>query len=137
MKRWITWLLALIYVLGLSACSNQNLTFEIADASALRIQSGLTNEEVTVTDDASIRKITDDICTLRFEKTASADGSDAYIYLLTWLDAAGKQIAGITITEENGYQIRHDGNYYKVGADLCIDIGLIDEVFNNASSASN
>ena len=136
MKRWIMWLLTLICVLGLSACSNRNLAFEIGDASTLRIQSGLTSEEVSVTDDAAIRKITDDICALRFEKTASADGSDSYIYLLTWLDTAGKQIADITITEENGYQIRHNGDYYTVGADLCIDIGLIDEVFNNASSSN-
>lgn len=138
MKRWITWLFALICVLGLSGCSNRNLKFEIEDVSKLSIESGLTNERVTLTDDASIRKITDDIRALRFEKTASADGSDAYIYLLTWFDAADKQIASVTITNENGYQIRHDGNYYKVGADLCIDIGLIEEVFNNTlSSASN
>lgn len=64
------------------------------------------------------------------EKTSAADGKAGYAYMLTWLDAKDTQLARITITDENGYQISRDGYYYKVGADLSIDIELLDEMLN-------
>ena len=64
-----------------------------------------------------------------------ADGKVGYAYMLTWFDTEDNQIARITITDENGYQISHDGYYYKVGADLCIDTELIAAMLNIAFSS--
>jgi hypothetical protein len=134
MKKLIAFVLAMACVVGLVSCSRQNMTFDIGGASSIRIKSGLTGDEVTTADEEWIRKITDNIESLGFERTAPSEG-DGYVYLLTWLDSEEKEIAAITITEENGYQIRHDGYVYKVGADLNIDTGLISEMLEASGAA--
>ncbi len=135
MKKLIALLLALVCVLGLLGCSDKNVTFDIGTASTINIKSGLTGDEVNIADNEFIQNITENINSLRFEKTSATDGKVGYAYMLTWFDTEDNQIATITITEENGYQISHDGYYYKVGADLSIDTALIDEMLNIALSS--
>ena len=130
MKKFIALALALVCVLGLVSCSDKNMTFDIGEASKINIKNGLTGDEVNIVDTEFIQNITENINSLRFEKTSATDGKVGYVYMLTWFDTEDNQIAKITITEENGYQISHDGYYYKVGADLCIDTALIDEILN-------
>lgn len=136
MKKLIALLLALVCVLGLLGCSDKNVTFDIGTASTINIKSGLTGDEVNIADNEFIQNITENINSLRFEKTSATDGKVGYAYMLTWFDTEDNQIATITITEENGYQISHDGYYYKVGADLSIDTALIDEMLNIALSSA-
>ena len=132
MKKYIALFLALVCVLGLAGCSDKNMTFDIGTANKINIKSGLTGDEVNIADNEFIQSITENINSLRFEKTSKVNGKVGYAYMLTWFDTEDNQIARITITEENGYQISHDGYYYKVGADLCIDITLINELLNSA-----
>ena len=136
MKKFIALALALVCVLGLVSCSDKNMTFDIGEASKINIKNGLTGDEVNIVDNEFIRNITENINSLRFEKTSATDGKVGYVYMLTWFDTEDNQIAKITITEENGYQISHDGYYYKVGADLCIDTVLIGEMLNIALSSA-
>ena len=136
MKKAIAIVLAALFVMGIVGCSSKNMTFSIGDAAKINIKSGLTGDEVNIADDDFIKGITEDINALRFEKTSATDGKVGYAYMLTWYDADNTQIARVTITDENGYQISHDGYYYKVGADLNIDIELIDEMLNIALSSS-
>ena len=128
--------LFIIAVIGLVGIFSKNMTFDIGEAAKINIKSGLTGEETNIADNEFIKDITENINSLRFEKTSSTDGKVGYAYMLTWYDADGAEIADITITDENGYQISHDGYYYKVGADLNIDIELIDEMLNIALSSS-
>lgn len=130
MRKITSLVLALVCVLSLASCSGKNMTLDIGQASKINIRSGLTGDEVNIADNAFIRNITENINSLRFEKTSAADGKARYAYMLTWLDAKDTQLARITITDENGYQISRDGYYYKVGADLSIDIELLDEMLN-------
>lgn len=125
-----------IVTLVINYFTTDNLTFSIGDAAKINIKSGLTGDEVNIADDDFIKGITEDINALRFEKTSATDGKVGYAYMLTWYDADNTQIACVTITDENGYQISHDGYYYKVGADLNIDIELIDEMLNIVLSSS-
>ena len=136
MKKYIALVLALVCVLGLAGCSDKNMTFDIGTANKINIKSGLTGDEVNIADNEFIQSITENINSLRFEKTSKVNGKVGYAYMLTWFDTEDNQIARITITEENGYQISHDGYYYKVGADLCIDTELIDEMLNIALSSA-
>lgn len=136
MKKFIALALALVCVLGLVSCSDKNMTFDIGGASKINIKDGLTGDEANIVDNEFIQNITENINSLRFEKTSATDGKVGYVYMLTWFDAEDNQIAKITITEENGYQISHDGYYYKVGADLCIDTALIGEMLNIALSSA-
>ena len=132
MKKYIALVLVLVCVLGLVGCSDKNMTFDIGTANKINIKSGLTGDEVNIADNEFIQSITENINSLRFEKTSKVNEKVGYAYMLTWFDTEDNQIARITITEENGYQISHDGYYYKVGADLCIDITLINELLNSA-----
>ena len=136
MKKYIALVLALVCVLGLAGCSDKNMTFDIGTANKINIKSGLTGDEVNIADNEFIQSITENINSLRFEKTSTTDGKVGYAYMLTWFDTDDNQIARITITDENGYQISHDGYYYKVGADLNIDTALIDEMLNIALSSA-
>lgn len=125
MKKLIAFVLALGCVLAFAGCTDKTMTFDIGEASKLDVKSPL--GEATISDNAFIHSITENINSLEFEKTSATDGKDDYVYLLTWFDAEDKQIASIAITEENGYQIRHNGYYYKAGADLCIDVKSIND----------
>ncbi|MBR2132721.1 MAG: hypothetical protein IJ955_09380 [Oscillospiraceae bacterium] len=136
MKKYIAFVLTLIYVLGLVACSDKNMTFDIGTANNINIKSGLTGDEVNIADNEWIQSITEDINSLRFERTSATNGKVGYAYMLTWFDTEDNQIARIIITDENGYQISYDGYYYKVGADLCIDTELIGEMLNIALSSA-
>lgn len=136
MKKYIALVLALVCVLGLVGCSDKNMTFDIGTANKINIKSGLTGDEVNIADNEFIQSITENINSLRFEKTSKVNEKVGYAYMLTWFDTEDNQIARITVTEENGYQISHDGYYYKVGADLCIDTELIDEMLNIALSSA-
>lgn len=134
MKKSI-FILSLIIVLGLVGCSDKNLTFDIGEASKIHIKSGLSGDEVNITDKEFIQEITEDINSLRFEKTSTSNGKVGYAYMLTWLDTEDEPIARVMITDENGYQISHAGYYYKVGADLSIDVELIDDMLNISLSS--
>lgn len=136
MKKLIAMVLAIVCLLGLVGCSGKNVTFDIGSASKINIKSGLTGDEANIADPAFIHSITENINSLRFEKTSASDGKVGYVYMLTWFDSEDNQIAEIIITEENGYQISHNGYYYKVGADLCIDTELIAEMLNIALSSA-
>ena len=127
--------LSLICVLGLTGCIGKSMRYDIGQASTIIIKSGLTSEEVRLSDSEVISKITEDINSLRFEKTAESNDEMNYIYMLTWLDEESNVIETVTVTSENGYQIRHNGHYYKVCADLCIDTSLIEQAFDKQSSS--
>lgn len=129
MKKLVALILSLTFVLALVGCGNKGLTLDIGEASKISITSGLTGDKVDISDKESIKNITENINSLRFERTSVDDNKkNGYAYMLTWFDTEDKQIARITITDENGYQISYDGYYYKVGADLCIDTDLINEM---------
>ena len=137
MKKLIALVLALACVLSIVGYFNKYMTFHIGAASKINIKSGLTDDEVTVVNNEFIQRITENINSLRYVKTSATDGKVDFVYMLTWFDAEDNQIARITMTEENGYQINHDGYYYKVDADLCIDAELIDAMFNIVLSSTS
>ena len=131
MKKFTAFLLTLVYALSLAGCSGRNMTFDIGEASSIKIVSGLSGDKATIADQGFIQTITEHINSLRFEKTASSEGVKGYAYTLTWLDAESKTIATVTVSDENGYQINHDGYFYKVGADQNIDVTLIAETLDS------
>ena len=135
MKKYIALVLALVCVLGLAGCSDKNMTFDIGTANKINIKSGLTGDEVNIADNEFIQSITENINSLRFEKTSKVNEKVGYAYMLTWLDTEDEPIARVMITDENGYQISHAGYYYKVGADLSIDVELIDDMLNISLSS--
>ena len=102
MKKLITWILVFICVLIIVGCSN-HMTFDINNASRLNIKSPF--GEVYIRDSETVQRITENINSLRFEKTSEANGEEDYVYLLTWFDAEDKELESIAITEENGCQI--------------------------------
>lgn len=135
MKKLIAFVLALVCVLVLVGCSEKRMTFDIGNATQIQIISGLTDDEVIIEDTEFVKDVTENINSLTFEKMGKVDGT-GYACMLVWMNETYNEIARITITEENGYQISHDGYYYKVGADLAIDMQPIWEMLNIAISSS-
>ncbi len=129
MKKIIAVCLVLVLVLSFAGYFDKIMTFDIGNAVQLKIKSGLTGDEVIVEDADFIKGITENINSLRFEKTGKVEGA-GYYYMLTWMDETDNKVASITITQENGYQISHNGYYYKVGAGLAIDTQPILEILN-------
>ena len=134
MKKLIVFVLIIACAFSLVSCSDKNMRFNIEAANSIDIKSGLTGDEVILADKEFIQKITENINSLRFEKASPSDGDDGYIYSLTWLDKEDKPIETIMITEENGYQIRRDGYYYTVGADLAIDTETLDIALSSGTA---
>lgn len=134
MKKYISLILALLCVFLFSACSDKAVTFDVEGASKLNIKSPF--GEVTITDNAFIRSIAENINSLDYEKNSATDEEESYIYLLTWLDTNGSQIARVAITDENGSQISYNGYYYNVGADRCIDVEAINNKIMKHYSSS-
>ena len=136
MKKLIAFVLAVLCVVSLAGCGSKTVRFDIGEASVIHIQYRNGKDYAfMIEDDEFTRNITENINALRFEKTAEADGREDYVYILTWIDAKEKEMESITITEENGYQIRYEGSYYKVANDLCIDVALINEQIDIALSS--
>ena len=133
MRKIIILVLALACMLGLAACNGRTLRFDIGVANSINIKSGLTGDEINIMKKETIQSITQNINSLRFEKTSESDGKVGYVYMVKWFDADGKQMESITITEENGYQISYGGYFYKVGADLCIDVTLINKLISTTA----
>ena len=133
MKKYISLVLALLCVFLFSACFDKTITFDVDEISKLRIKSPF--GEVIITDNAFIHSITENINSLDFEKKSATD-EESYIYLLTWLDTNGDQIARVAITEENGSQISYNGYYYNVSADRCIDVEAINNKIMKLYSSS-
>ena len=125
MKKLTAFVLIIACVFSLVSCSDKNLRFNIEAASSIVVTSGLTGDKVILADKEFIQKITENINSLSFERASPSDEDDGYIYSLTWLDKEDDPIETITITEENGYQIRRDGYYYRACADLAIDTEMI------------
>ena len=129
MKKLILFVLTLACVSGLAGCSGSmvldSMTFHIGEAAKITVTTDRADREVDIVDREFIQNMTENINSLRFEKTSAVDGSVKYAYLLTWFDTENHQIASITITEENGHQIVYDGYRYRVGAGQNVDTELI------------
>lgn len=134
MKKIMALVLVLVCMLGFVGCSDRNMKLDIGEANSIYVESPL--GKAYITDHSAILRITESINSLEFERTSVIDDEDEYVYLLKWLDADNKEIKSIAITEENGYQISYNGYYYKVGADLCIDVELISEEIIRIYSSS-
>lgn len=134
MKKLTALCLALVLALSLVGCSDKNMTFDIGNATQIQIRSGLTGDEVIIEDSEFVKGVTENINSLTFEKMNKVSGV-GYTYMLTWMDETDRKIASITITEENGYQISHDGYYYKVGAGLAVDMQPILEMLDISLSS--
>ena len=92
MRKITIFVLALVCILELAACTVRNLRFDIDVANSINIKSGLTGDEINITDKEIIQSITQDINSLRFEKTSKSDGKVGYVYMVKWFDADGKQM---------------------------------------------
>lgn len=134
MKKITALILALVCMLSLSGCSDRKAKLDIGEANSIYVESPL--GKAYITDHSAILRITESINSLEFERTSVIDDEDEYVYLLKWLDSDNNEIEGIAITEENGHQISYNGYYYKMSADLCVDIELINNEVVRVLSSS-
>ena len=146
MKKWVAYFCMAFLLFGLAGCTEvpdktagapatEEMTFDIGPAREVCIKSGISDDEVTITDEEFIQEITENMNSLRFEKASATEGAAGFVYRLTWLDAAEKQIATVTITDEEGRQISAEGGYYSTDPGLSIRMDLIAARYNQAFSS--
>ena len=146
MKKWVAYFCMAFLLFGLAGCTKapdktagapatEEMTFDIGPAHEVRIKSGFSDDEVTITDEEFIQEITENMNSLRFEKASATEGATGFVYRLTWLDAAEKQIATVTITDEEGRQISAEGDYYSTAPGLSIRMDLIAARYSRAFSS--
>lgn len=132
MKKILAFVLSLSLVFALTGCDAKNKTFEINDASKIKIHSMSFDEIVEITDVQEIKYITDNINALTFvkNKKASKTENGGWLYSLAWYDIDGNCMEQINL-QGDSYTISYDGYTYKSKeADVEIDISFLDELYN-------
>jgi len=110
MRKYISLIVVLVYVLSLGGCSKSK-TFEIPETEKLTIISGTTGESIDITDLDDIKYITERINGVEYLKESKVNGS-GWSYGLSWINENGETVEKLTL-QGDGYTIIYDGYYYK------------------------
>ena len=126
-RKWMAAVLALACVLGLGGCMVIPEEIQIPEAEKLVVRSGNDGEAVEVMDQEAIRRVTENINALKFEKGYSSEDYDGWRYTLSWYDSDGGLLESITVMTDN--QISY-GGYFYVSIGAGIDTALLDELLD-------
>ena len=129
MKRGIAFILICFFLLGLAGCMSERENLELPEADMIRLRSGLDGAEVDITDQEDIRRITENINVLKFEKGYSSKDYDGWSYSLTWYDSQGKALDSLTVMTGNRVSY-HDFFYVSVGGG--IDTPFFDQLLGES-----
>lgn len=129
MKRGIAFILICFFLLSLAGCMSERENLELPEADMIRLRSGLDGAEVDITDQEDIRRITENINVLKFEKGYSSKDYDGWSYSLTWYDSQGKALDSLTVMTGNRVSY-HDFFYVSVGGG--IDTPFFDQLLGES-----
>lgn len=126
MKKLITLVLTLIFVLALAGCGQhkEHKSFEIENAHKIVVIS-VDGQRVEITDTDAIQKITENIVSIQFEKEESSKNTDGFGPIIQWYDSNNDVIEVISITGEKSIIYN---NYFWTATDGNIDITALNEL---------
>ncbi len=133
MRKTLIILLSLILLFSLCGCTGEGLNGEILhfgfeNAEYLLIDAGTAESTVKITDKNRLHSYAEEFGSHKYIKTITTE-DDSYCYSFEWYDGNGMLTARIYIIEENGYQIRFDGEDYRVAGDRNIRKELYQDLF--------
>lgn len=130
MKKFLTAVLILALLLFPSGCAAKTTALNIGDASKIELRSGNTGKQIDVTDEDSIRHITENINSMKLTDEGKAD-ADGWSYSLSWFDKDGNCLKQITLTDDK--TVIFEGNRYSAadGGEKA-DTAFLDKLLNEA-----
>ena len=137
MKKCIAFVLAVFCVLSLVGCSGQpdrttssdNIKFVFGNISKLTVIS-VSGERFEVTDIDTVRQITENIESIRFDKGESNENYNGFGPFIQWYDANDNLIDSISVMGEQ--TIMYDG-FFWTAADGNIDEAIINEILGKVN----
>lgn len=126
MKKPMLFILGLLFALALTGCSAEQKKFEIPDVQKMAVIS-VDGRKVEITDADTIRRMTDMVTSIPFEKGESSKQSNGFGPILQWYDAGGNVVESISVMGEQ--TINYDG-YFWTALDGGIDTALLDELLD-------
>lgn len=130
MKKFLTAVLILALLLFPSGCAAKTTTLDIGDASKIELRSGSTGEQIDVTDEDSIRHITENINAMKLRDEGKVD-SDGWSYSLSWFDEDGNCLKQITLV--GGKTVVFEGHRYSTADDgEKADTAFLDKLLDEA-----
>ena len=124
MKKILALVLVLTLFGALAACA-QVTRLSIDNPAKIMLEKHDGGVAVTLTDPKTVAQITDVVCQIPLQATAS--NGDEWTYRIQWLDDSGKTITAITLY---GTQIRWEGRSYNmsIGVDLSVLTDLLENI---------
>ena len=137
MKKYIAFVLALVYVLSLVGCagksdgttSSEHKSFEFENVSKLIVIS-VDGKRFEVNDTDTVRQITENIESIRFEKGESSENTNGFGPFIQWYDTNDNLIESVSVMGEQ--TIIHNG-FFWTATDGSIDAELLERVFTEIS----
>ena len=137
-RVYIITLLLFVMALLLAGCSGdgffstRRIHFHFKNAEYLQIDNGKPEYTIKITDKDALQKYMEEFESHRYVKLKGQPG-DKYCYRLVWYDSEDQVLETISIEEENGHVISHNGKSYKVALDHNIDPELFQSFLFEAS----
>lgn len=126
MKKPMLFILGLLFALALTGCSAEQKKFEISDVQKMAVLS-VDGKKVEITDADMIRRITDMITSISFEKGESSKNVNGFGPILQWYDTGGNVTVAISVMGEQ--TINYDG-YFWTALNGRVDTALLDELLD-------
>ena len=124
MKKILALILVISLFAALAACT-QVTRISIENPAEIKLEKAGGGVAVTLTEAKTVKRITDVVCQIPLQATAS--NGDEWTYRIQWLDDSGKTITAITLY---GTQIRWEGRSYNmsIGVDLSVLTDLLENI---------
>ena len=122
----------LVLTVGLLAGCSHTMRFSIGTAAKITVRSGSTFKVATVTDAETIRKITDNVNQITYQRSESSVNWAGWGYRLIWYGADGKQMEDITV--QNDELINYRNYFWDSYGPEKLDIKLYNQLLKNVES---
>ncbi|MCD7772090.1 MAG: hypothetical protein LUH23_08420 [Oscillospiraceae bacterium] len=127
MKRFLALVLVFAVALTMVGCAKKIVTFDIDGASKILLMSGSSGETVEITDEETIKYITDNINGMTFNQDISSRHHNGWSYSLRWYDSEDNLIEYIVVMSAT--RTDYDNYFYnEMDADSEIDIEFLKEL---------
>ena len=88
-------------------------SFSVENVAAVQIMDGTTGKSVTVTDAATVNAIVENVTGLRYRYQGRVNSS-GWRYSLTFLNAAGESVGGLTVLGGEGQAVIFNSRRFRV-----------------------
>ena len=130
--RLLIFSLLLVLTVGMLAGCSHTMKFSIGTAAKITVRSGRTGKTATVTDAETIRKITDNVNQITYQRSESSVNWMGSGDCLIWYGVDGKQMEAIAVYDDD--YINYRNYFWESYGPEKLDTELYDQLLKNAES---